>query len=74
VALALQISANVMRRLDSRPAARRSRNRRAGVVYVEQLLSLLAGLCIAALLYTAAVRLLQPRFARIAGALASSTP
>ena len=55
-------------------SVRRSRVTRAGVIYVEQLLMLIAGLCIAMLLAAFAREVLRPRYARIAGALLSSAP
>jgi hypothetical protein len=48
--------------------------RQAGVIYVEELLVIVASLCIAALLATIALQLLQPRYARIASVLYSNVP
>lgn len=54
--------------------ARRDRRSRAGVVYVEHLLLLIAGLLIATALVAIAAQSLQPRYARIVDALATSAP
>jgi hypothetical protein len=48
--------------------------RRAGVIYVEELLVIVVSLCIAALLAAIALQLLQPRYARIATVLYSGVP
>jgi hypothetical protein len=48
--------------------------RRAGVIYVEELLVIIASLCIATLLAVIALQLLQPRYARIATVLYSNVP
>jgi len=48
--------------------------RRAGVIYVEELLVIIVSLCIAALLAVIALQLLQPRYSRIASVLYSNVP
>jgi hypothetical protein len=45
-----------------------------GAIYAEYVLSVIAGVCIAAALSAAGLWLFAPRFARIADALYSSTP
>ncbi|HKU40713.1 MAG TPA: hypothetical protein VJR89_21280 [Polyangiales bacterium] len=52
----------------------RTRGRRSGVVYAEQLLMLIIGSCVAALLMAFAAHRLQPRYARIARVLYSNAP
>jgi hypothetical protein len=44
------------------------------VVYVEHLLLLMAGLCVAVALVAIAAQFLQPRYVRIVDALSASAP